>query len=66
MGIEASEIKLLRKSNSNQLKGRTWRSAHGVLSVATSDTYFRARLQAWVDLLRQRWLDSPAIPRIGA
>jgi AcrR family transcriptional regulator len=55
------EIRLQRKSNSNQLKGRKWRSEHGVLTVATSDTYFRARLQAWVDLLRQRWLDSAGI-----
>jgi DNA-binding IclR family transcriptional regulator len=36
-------------------------SADGVLTVATNDTYFRARLQAWVDCLRQRWLDSPAV-----
>jgi AcrR family transcriptional regulator len=59
--VAPNEIRLQRKSNSNQLKGRTWRSEHGVLTVATSDTYFRARLQAWVDLLRRRWLDSAAI-----
>jgi AcrR family transcriptional regulator len=59
--VEPDQIQLLRKSNSNQLKGRTWRSVHGVLTVATNDTYFRARLQAWVDLLRKRWLDSAAI-----
>jgi hypothetical protein len=61
VGVEAAEIRLQRKSNSNQLKGRTWRSEHGVLTVTTHDTYFRARLQAWVDLLRRRWLDSAAI-----
>jgi transposase-like protein len=61
VGVDPSQIQLQRKSNSNQLKGRTWRSEHGVLTVATSDTYFRARLQAWVDLLRERWLDSAAI-----
>jgi transcriptional regulator with XRE-family HTH domain len=61
VGVEPSEIKLLRKSNSNQLEGRTWRSEHGVLTVATSDTYFRARLQAWVDLVRGRWLDSATV-----
>jgi AcrR family transcriptional regulator len=59
VGVTPEEIHLQRKSNSNQLAGRTWRSAHGVLTVTTHDTYFRARLQAWVDLLRQRWLDSP-------
>jgi AcrR family transcriptional regulator len=61
VGVEPTQIRLQRKSNSNQLKGRTWRSEHGVLTVAAHDTYFRARLQAWVDLLRRRWLDSAAI-----
>jgi transposase-like protein len=61
VGVDPGEIQLQRKSNSNQLKGRTWRSEHGVLTVTTHDTYFRARLQAWVDLVRGRWLDSAAI-----
>jgi AcrR family transcriptional regulator len=63
LGIKRDEIQLLRKSNSNQLKGRTWRSEYGVLTVATNDTYFRARLRAWVDLIKRRWLDSA---RVGA
>lgn len=58
LSISADEIRLQRKSNSNQLNGRTWRSKHGVLAVTTNDTYFRSRLQAWVDRLRERWLDS--------
>jgi AcrR family transcriptional regulator len=61
VGVAASQIRMLRKSNSNQLKGRTWRSEHGVLTLTTHDTYFRARLQAWVDQLRRRWLDSASI-----
>jgi transposase-like protein len=61
VGVDPEAIRLQRKSNSNQLKGRTWRSEYGVLTVATHDTYFRARLQAWVDLVRERWLDSAAI-----
>lgn len=48
-------VRLLRKSNSNQLTGRTWRSRYGVLSVAIMDTYLRARLQAWMDLTRRSW-----------
>jgi hypothetical protein len=59
LGIDGSAIKLQRKTNSGQLRGRTWRSAHGVLTVATSDTYLRARLQAWMDRIRTEWaLDS--------
>jgi transcriptional regulator with XRE-family HTH domain len=57
LDIEPEEIRLQRKSNSNQLTGRTWRSRHGVLTIATSDTYFRARLQAWIDLTMDEWLD---------
>jgi transcriptional regulator with XRE-family HTH domain len=58
VGVEPTAIRLQRKSNSNQLKKRSWRSAHGVLTVGVGDTYLRARLQAWIDLLRKRWLDS--------
>jgi DNA-binding XRE family transcriptional regulator len=66
VAVEPGEIQLQRKSNSNQLKGRTWRSEYGVLTVTTHDTYFRARLQAWIDLLKRRWLDSPELRQIGA
>ena len=38
LDVEPSSINLQRKSNSNQLKGRSWRSAHGVLSVSMGDT----------------------------
>jgi hypothetical protein len=49
------EIRLQRKSNSNQLSGRTWRSVHGVLTARVDDTLLRARLQAWMDLIRAEW-----------
>lgn len=62
VGVELGAIKVVRKSNSNQLTGRTWRSEHGVLSVRTSDTYLRARLQAWMDLLRGEWNSSWQFP----
>jgi len=48
-------VRLLRKSNSNQLTGRVWRSRYGVLSVSVCDTYLRARVQAWIDLTQQSW-----------
>jgi hypothetical protein len=59
--VDPESIRLQRKSNSDQLAGRTWRSIHGVLSVRTCDTYLRARLQAWIDRLTEEWLDSPII-----
>ena len=59
LGIDSSAIRFQRKSNSNHLAARTWRSRYGVLTVTASDTYLRARLQAWMDCLRDEWLDSP-------
>ena len=59
LGIAPDAIHVQRKSNSAQLKGREWRSAHGVLSVHVNDTYLRARLQAWMDRLRSEWLQKP-------
>jgi AcrR family transcriptional regulator len=55
LGIKPGAISLQRKSNSNQLTGRTWRSKHGVLNVRVDDTYLRERMQAWVDRLRAAW-----------
>ena len=55
LGFEPGMIRLKRKSNSNQLSGRTWRSQHGVLEVRVGDTQFRARLQAWMDRVRADW-----------
>jgi hypothetical protein len=57
--VEPEAIGLQRKSNSNQLRKRTWRSEHGVLTVRASDTMFRARLQAWMECLQETWLHSP-------
>jgi hypothetical protein len=59
--IDAAQIRLQRKSNSNQLKARSWRSRWGVLTISSSDTYFRARLQAWIDRTTEEWLDSAVI-----
>jgi AcrR family transcriptional regulator len=58
--ISPELIKLQRKSNSNRLRKRTWRSEFGVLTVRTGDTMFRARLQAWMDLVRASWTDEIA------
>ena len=59
--VDPATIRTQRKSNSNQLAHRTWRSRWGVLTIRTSDTYFRARLQAWIDRIGEEWLDSAVI-----
>lgn len=56
--VGADEIKLQRKSNSNGLRGRKWRSQHGLLTVRACDTQLRAELQAWMDCVQDEWLDS--------
>jgi hypothetical protein len=55
LGVRPDAIRMQRKSNSNHLSARTWRSRHGVLGVVAEDTLLRARLQAWMDRLRQSW-----------
>lgn len=55
LGVDPSEIKFQRKSNSGQLSGRSWRSKYGVLQVRTADTYLRARIDAWMDAVRGEW-----------
>jgi AcrR family transcriptional regulator len=55
LGIPASKIVPMRKSNSNQLSGRQFRSVHGLLTVRVGDTYFRSRLQAWMDFIKNQW-----------
>jgi hypothetical protein len=54
--IEQGAIALQRKSNSNALTGRTWRSRYGVLTVSSNDTALRSRLEAWMDCLREAWI----------
>jgi hypothetical protein len=61
LGIDGAVIQLLRKS-SGQLNGRSWRSAHGVMSIMVYDTYLRARLQAWIDRVRADWRLDSAVP----
>jgi hypothetical protein len=55
VGVDPQEIKLQRKSNSNQMKGRSWRSVHGVLTARVYDTLLHARVQAWMDRIRDEW-----------
>lgn len=61
LGVPASEIKFVIKSNSGQLRTRIWRCRHGVIQVRAGDTLFRARLQGWIDRAKAEWLDSPPI-----
>jgi hypothetical protein len=61
LGIDAALISVQRKSNSNGLTGRKWRSQYGLLTVRTGDTQLRAELQAWMDCVQDEWLDSAEV-----
>jgi transcriptional regulator with XRE-family HTH domain len=61
LGAAPDEIRFQRKSNSGRLASRTWRSEFGVLTVTVYDTYFREEMQAWVDWVRNAWLDSTSV-----
>jgi hypothetical protein len=56
LDVSPDEVKGRLKSNSGNLKGRKWKSEYGVLTVRVCDTYFRARLQAWMDFIKESWL----------
>jgi hypothetical protein len=56
LGVDPGDVRFHPKTNSSELRTRTWRCAHGVAAVAVHDTQFRARLQAWMDQIRASWL----------
>ena len=55
LDIAPVQVLFQRKSNSGRLASRNWRSRHGVMTVRTSDTYFKCRLMAWLDLVKGEW-----------
>jgi hypothetical protein len=59
LAIDHRSVRVQRKSNSAQLRRRTWRSQFGVLTVRACDTALRARLQGWIESLQAEWLHSP-------
>jgi transcriptional regulator with XRE-family HTH domain len=57
MGITPEMVVIIRKSNSGQLNGRKFRSEWGVFTIRANDTYFMAKIYAWLDYLKKQWLD---------
>ncbi len=55
--VDPGAFTFQRKSNSGGLRGRNWRSPHGVLTVLCHDTYLRCRMQAWVDRVKDEWMN---------
>lgn len=55
LGISPDIIKTMRKSNSNGLSGRNFRSQYGLLTVRVGDTQLRSRLQGWMDYIQAQW-----------
>ncbi len=57
LGVSPEAIRLTRKGNSGRLSGRVWRCEHGVMAIASHDTYFRSRLGAWMEMIKQEWAE---------
>jgi excisionase family DNA binding protein len=58
LGVPQTAVRCQPKSNSGRLSGRVWRCRHGVLAISSHHTYFRTRLGAWVDLIKQEWAEN--------
>ena len=50
LGIKKDEIKFQLKKKIGER-----RSEFGLMEVRTSDTFFRSRLQGWMDVMREQW-----------
>lgn len=46
LNVDPADVRFHAKTNSNQLRTRTWRRVHGVVAVAIHDSLLRARLHA--------------------
>ncbi len=55
VGVHPEIVTIMRKSNSGMLSGRQFRSVNGLLSIRVCDTYFRAKLEAWMDFIKAQW-----------
>lgn len=55
LGVDPDPIRFHPKSNSSQLRTRTWRCVHGVVAVAVHDTLLRSRVEAWMDRVFASW-----------
>lgn len=53
--IDPQQITTIRVSTSDQSSGRKFNSEYGVLTIRVGDTYLRARLEAWMEHLRELW-----------
>jgi hypothetical protein len=53
--VGPERIRPYPKSNSGDLRVRTWRCEHGVASVEVCDTLLHARLSAWMERVRKDW-----------
>ncbi len=58
LAISPGRVVFHRKTNSGRLSGRRWRCVNGVMTIRSSDTLLRARLEAWMQQVRGGWIAS--------
>lgn len=55
LAIDPNLIRAIPKTNSGHLAGRRFTCEYGVFQVQVSDTLFRSRLQALMDVVQEQW-----------
>jgi hypothetical protein len=55
LSIKKEQIEVMKKNNNCKMKTRNWRNEWGILTIRVNDTYFRSRLQAYMDYLQKIW-----------
>lgn len=55
LSINKENIKYILKNNSCLMKTRNWRNEHGILTIATWDTYLKTKIDAYIDYLEKEW-----------
>lgn len=53
LNVKMTKIRITRRKTS--LTNRKGRLSHGILAIRYNDTYFRSRIQSWIDCLKQEW-----------
>jgi hypothetical protein len=53
--IDPERINSFPKTNSGKLKGRRFPCEYGIFQIQVSDTLFRSRLQALMDVVQEQW-----------
>jgi hypothetical protein len=55
LNVNEKSINCTIKKNSCKMKTRNWRNEYGIITLRVNDTYFRVKLDVYMDHLRKQW-----------